>query len=236
MAVKLVCDFDGTIALEDVTDGLLERFADPAWRDIEARWLAGEFGSRECMARQLALVEAESDELDAYIDSISIDPGFAGFVAACERLGGIALHIVSDGIDYAIGRILRRHGLGHLAVTANALVPLPGKRYRLDFPHAAADCRVGSGTCKCTVGQLRGAAACGRGATLVIGDGSSDFCVAAHADFVFAKDRLLEHCREQAIPHRAFIDFTDIERELAAVVASLAAATPSTRLFAEIPD
>ena len=48
--VNVVCDFDGTIALEDVTDGLLERFAEPRWRKIEAQWLAGEFGSQECMA------------------------------------------------------------------------------------------------------------------------------------------------------------------------------------------
>ena len=55
MRVNVVCDFDGTIALEDVTDSLLDRFADPAWKHIEAQWLAGIFGSRECMARQVGI-------------------------------------------------------------------------------------------------------------------------------------------------------------------------------------
>ena len=32
MAYSVLVDFDGTIALEDTTDLVLERFADPQWR------------------------------------------------------------------------------------------------------------------------------------------------------------------------------------------------------------
>ena len=31
-------DFDGTITLEDTTDGLFDRFADPSWRELDAAW------------------------------------------------------------------------------------------------------------------------------------------------------------------------------------------------------
>ena len=30
----IICDFDGTISLIDVTDSLLEKFATPEWEDI----------------------------------------------------------------------------------------------------------------------------------------------------------------------------------------------------------
>ncbi len=43
-------------------------------------------------------------------------------------------------------------------------------------------------------------------ATLLIGDGQSDFCLAGTADYVFAKDQLIEHCRINGIPHAAISD------------------------------
>ena len=234
MAVTVICDFDGTIACEDVTDGLLERFAHASWREVEAQWLAGQFGSRECMTRQVALIEARLGELNAYLDSLQIDPFFPDFVAACERRDGVALHVVSDGIDYAITRILRKHGLGRLKLTANALRALPGNRYRLDFPHASADCRVASGTCKCAVGRIGCQDRQPHQPTLVIGDGTSDFCVASRADFTFAKDGLLDHCRANAIPHLPFETFADVERSFAQVVESLSVSANPARLFSEI--
>src|SRR5947208_12784471 len=52
------CDFDGTITQVDVTDAILERLADPQWRDLERAWVRGEIGSRERLARQMAVVPA----------------------------------------------------------------------------------------------------------------------------------------------------------------------------------
>ena len=217
-SVNIVCDFDGTIALEDVTDSLLDRVADPSWVHIEEQWLAGKFGSRECMARQISLIEANCGDLDRYLDTVEIDPAFPSFVEVCERSGDIALNVVSDGIDYAVKRVLANHSLARLRVQANALIPLPGHRYRLEFPHAAADCDVQAGTCKCAIARSDFRASPRRPTTVLIGDGTSDFCVASRADFVFAKDRLLAHCHAKAIPHLPFETFSDIERELTQVV------------------
>jgi len=55
---RVLCDFDGTIALEDVTDSILERFALDGWQDVETEWKNGQIGSRECMAKQVALIRA----------------------------------------------------------------------------------------------------------------------------------------------------------------------------------
>ena len=43
----------------------------------------------------------------------------------------------------------------------------------------------------------------------MIGDGASDFCVSGEADLVFAKHRLIEHCRAAAIPYVPITGFVD---------------------------
>ena len=205
----VICDFDGTIAHVDVTDGVLNRFALPQWEAIEADWKAGQIGSRECMARQVDLVRAPREALDAYLDTVEIDPDFPAFVADC-RARGLEVVVISDGIDYSIKRILQRHGVDDLPLASNRLEFLGGDRYRLEFPEANAKCSAGSGTCKCRVSSRR---ASGR-SRLLIGDGSSDFCLAAEADLVFAKDKLLTRCIEQRLPHRACPDFASALRLL----------------------
>ncbi len=40
----ILCDFDGTISLEDTTDVLLERFGMSGWQALEQDWLAGKLG------------------------------------------------------------------------------------------------------------------------------------------------------------------------------------------------
>ena len=219
--VNVVCDFDGTVALQDVTDGLLERFADPSWRKVEARWLAGEFGSRECMARQARLIDVTVEEIDRYLDSVTIDPAFPAFVDQCSSHEDVTLEINSDGIDYAVRRVLDNHGFSGLQVRANALRAVAPTRYELDFPHARPDCRAEAGNCKCAAARGPAATSSSPSATILIGDGASDFCVASSADFVFAKARLLGYCRAKGIRHMAFESFVDINRELTDVLESL---------------
>ena len=78
---RVLLDFDGTISKVDTTDMLLERFAAPAWRDIEEEWKAGRIGSRECMVRQIDLVRATPAEMDAFIATVEIDTGRRGRLA-----------------------------------------------------------------------------------------------------------------------------------------------------------
>jgi 2,3-diketo-5-methylthio-1-phosphopentane phosphatase len=219
--VNVVCDFDGTIALEDVTDGLLERFAEPRWRKIEAQWLAGEFGSQECMAKQVRLIEATVEELDRYLDGVAIDPAFPAFVDQCCKRKEIALEISSDGIDYAVRRILGNHGFARLRVRANALSAVSRTRYELEFPHAQPKCSAQAGNCKCAAAGRLAPTSSSASPTILIGDGASDFCVASRVDFVFAKARLLTYCRARGLKHMAFDSFLDVNRELAGVLESL---------------
>ena len=201
----ILCDFDGTVSVEDITDSMLERFARPGWQTIEAAWRRGEIGSHDCMAEQVALIDASRDEIDAHLDAMMIDRAFPAFVAEAEQ-AGLPLAIVSDGLDYAIRRILGSHGLGRLPIIANRLEDAGPRRWRLDFPHGSPACRIAMGNCKCACASR---ARDGARRVLLIGDSASDFCVAAEADLVFAKHRLIEHCRSAGIAYVPITGFAD---------------------------
>jgi 2-hydroxy-3-keto-5-methylthiopentenyl-1-phosphate phosphatase len=141
--------------------------------------------------------------MDVFVASIEIDPDFTRFVRLCERRGH-SLSVVSDGLDRTVGSVLRRHGL-HVPFYANHLEWRGDNRWRLAFPHARSDCRALAGTCKC---HLAGAP---YELSILVGDGRSDFCVAANADLILAKDGakdgLLDHCMASHLTHLAFSDF-----------------------------
>ena len=200
---QAIVDFDGTISRQDTTDQILERFAEPDWRTIEDEWLAGRIGSRECMQRQVGLLRVSPAELDAFVAEIEIDWGFSSFVRVCTR-HDIPVTVVSDGLDRTIRMVLTRAGLGDLPVAANHLKSIGADRWRLSSPYAPAGQDCASGTCKCAVTD-----ALHRPLTLLVGDGKSDHCVAGRADIVFAKKGLIAHCRDNALPHHPFTDFSE---------------------------
>src|ERR1022692_1301695 len=92
------CDFDGTITQLDVTDQILTQLAHPSWREIEQEWMLGSIGSRECLERQIALVDAPVEELHTVIDSVALDTEFTSF-CKFARKKKLPLYILSDGFD-----------------------------------------------------------------------------------------------------------------------------------------
>ncbi|MBF0562504.1 MAG: MtnX-like HAD-IB family phosphatase [Alphaproteobacteria bacterium] len=210
---QIFCDFDGTIAAVDVTDSLLAAFAPPAWESVEAEWRGGTITARECMARQVALMEVSAVEMDRHLDTIDLDPDFAPFARECQT-AGVSLLVLSDGLDYAINRILARHGLPDLPVRANRLYRTgPGQ---VAFGPGASRESCPQGCCKCAV--MAETVAEEDVFSIFIGDGRSDFCGAAKADMVFAKSALLDHCRRQDIPHVGFEDFAQMRQYLAGLL------------------
>ncbi|MDE1991567.1 MAG: MtnX-like HAD-IB family phosphatase [Rhizobiaceae bacterium] len=211
--MQIFCDFDGTISVEDATDLVLSRFADPKWEDIEAQWKQGLIGSAECMRQQIALINATKRDLDSFLDTVSIDPGFRDFLFFCEDRK-IPMTIVSDGVDYFIRRILARHGIHGLPIISNTLTchTVAGRDvYTLLSPFRERDCFSGAGVCKCQV--VRDV-----GQQIYIGDGRSDFCVSDKVDIVLAKSKLAEYCLGQGIPFSRFHDFTDLLPTLKAML------------------
>ena len=204
MRWQILCDFDGTISPTDTTDTLLDAFAAPEWRTIDTEMTEGSFGSRVARERQTALARASQAEIDRHLDTVKLDPGFAAFVAETMRLG-LPLTIVSDGYDYSIKRIFANHGIENLDILCNALAFEDDNRIGVTFPYADPDCAVEAGMCKCAaMGRLRNRK------SVLIGNGYSDFCTAGAADFVFARDNLIQHCKEENIPFYGFESFADL--------------------------
>jgi 2,3-diketo-5-methylthio-1-phosphopentane phosphatase len=205
---KILLDFDGTVTVKDTVDAILERFAKPAWRDIEEDWKNGKIGSRECLSKQTALIHATPKEIDALIDEIEIDAGFAEFVEACERLKA-DVTIVSDGYRRSVERVLARGGY-KFPSRSGVLAYKGRRRWRLDSPVTCGSCESGSSTCKCMVASEI------KIPKILVGDGRSDFCISGKVDFVLAKGSLAKHCAKNGTPHETFSDLSEAAKLLAA--------------------
>jgi 2,3-diketo-5-methylthio-1-phosphopentane phosphatase len=211
----LFLDFDGTITGRDAVDAILEAYADPRWLAVEEQWRAGRIGSRACLRAQMALVEATPVELDALLDSIDVDEGFALLLDTCAA-SGVAVHIISDGFDYCIRRILSRRELGlaerleGVRIFSSHLEP-DGRRWHTEFPHSRTACEHGCATCKPSLMLLLTRA---RVPSVFVGDGLSDRYAAACADLVFAKASLAAYCREHEIEHITYDGLGEVAAHL----------------------
>jgi 2-hydroxy-3-keto-5-methylthiopentenyl-1-phosphate phosphatase len=212
--MQVFCDFDGTISVQDATDFILTRFADPKWEQIEEEWRRGTIGSAQCMQRQVALIRASREQLNAALDEIEIDPSFPAFIRFCHAQK-ITVTVVSDGVDYFIDRIFARHRLPPLPVIANQLKisGLNGQtHYHLISPFSEVTCASAAGVCKCrSVSGFDGTG-------VYVGDGRSDFCVANKPDLIFAKGKLAKFCERRDIAFIPYRQFADIEEALKTIL------------------
>ena len=208
--IAVLCDFDGTIAQDDVGNLFFKTFArkgDPG--PVVQLWKQGLISSRECLEREAELAEVSSREFSSFLSERELDPFFKDFVDF-TRKRDIEVVVVSDGLDYYIERMLIKNGLGELDVFSN-LMQLVGNRIEVTFPYYdQLDCRD-CGNCKSHhLEKLRAS-----GSFIVyVGDGLSDRCPSTRADFVFAKGDLLDYCRDNDVPHVEFDNFRDVEREM----------------------
>lgn len=200
-----VIDFDGTLALRDTVDTLLEKFAPAAWKDVEQDWLQGRISAVECMGQQIRMVRADRPALEDFFQSIELDASFLPFYHHVCRHAAVA--IVSDGLDHPIQVATHKAGLPYIPVFANRLHFVPNG-IDISFPHLDADCDAGNGVCKCAV--ARDLAQPLGGLMVLVGDGKSDACLAHRADVVFAKKSLLAYCVENGIAHIPFDNFDDV--------------------------
>jgi HAD superfamily phosphoserine phosphatase-like hydrolase len=202
MQVNVYVDFDGTIAPDEPTDALFDRFADPAWREIESEWQQGIRSSRDCMSRQIELLRATPQDLDAFLSEVKIDPDFGEFVDLCYR-SNMRVVVISDGLDRVVGSALRGAGIS-LPYYANRLKWLGGDRWKLEFPYARRECDFEMGNCKCSHRR-----AVPGSFDILVGDGRSDFCIAQRCELVLAKGTLASECRKSGINHQAIRNFAD---------------------------
>jgi len=198
------CDFDGTIARENISILLREEFVTSDWREIEADYLRGKITVEEGNRRQFALLKEPREKLVAFArQHARVRDGFLEFVRYC-RSRDIGFVIVSSGLDFYIQAILEEISTPDLELYCaqttfgedgiNVTYPGPdGKEVKKGFKKQYLD----------WLKQRDGSIA-------YIGDGLSDLEPASAADYVFATGSLKKLLGERSISHYSFGNFHDI--------------------------
>ena len=210
--LAILVDYDGTIALSDVSDQIMAEYVPGDWEAEAAKYDAGGMGSRRLMAWEIDLIDADPAELYATAAGQPHDPGFVALVERARAVG-VPVEVVSDGFGFFIRPALASLGLADLPViTANTT--FSGRRARIEFPNGHPMCLV-CGTCKRE--RVRDHQAAGR-AVVFIGDGESDRYAAGYADVVWAKRALVKICVEAGWPFRRWTEFVEIDAWLEATL------------------
>ncbi len=207
--LAILVDYDGTIALTDVTDRVMAKHAPRIWEEAEAKYAAGEMGSRRLMAWEMSMIEADPAALLATAAEQPHDTDFVPFVRRAQA-ASIPIEIVSDGFGYFIGPALERLGVPEVPVVT-ARTEFHGRRPELQFPNGHPTCFV-CGTCKRQ--RVLAHRAAGRQVAF-IGDGDSDRYAAGYSDVVFAKDSLERICLEAGWPYQRWTSFSELDAWLA---------------------
>lgn len=225
--IAILVDFDGTIARGDATAAAMRAALAPG------RGLPWEEGSRltwpDMMRDAADRFPTDPARLLRAAAAVPLEGTFSRLAA--RALGArIPMEVVSDGFGFYIPPALERLGAAWVPVASGDTRFGPA-RTRVDFPFGHPACPV-CGTCK--RGRVLAHQAAGRRVAFV-GDGESDRYAAGYADVVFAKDGLVEICRDLGVPFVAWRTFDDVlawlDGELAAFAAD-PASLPGPRVRA----
>jgi 2,3-diketo-5-methylthio-1-phosphopentane phosphatase/HAD superfamily hydrolase (TIGR01509 family) len=210
MKQLILCDFDGTISLQDMGYVLVNRFSSGDWEAIDRDFCEGKIGSKEAYSRIAKILKGDEKAILGFIQKHSnIDPYFISFYQYCCK-NDIDVKIISDGLDFYIKTILDIHHLSEIPFYANRTHFLGREEMDISFPHANDECGL-CGTCKKRLIQIHRKE---YNPILFIGNGLSDRCAAREADFVFAKDSLYTYCIDQDITCHFFANFQEILGDL----------------------
>lgn len=212
-AFRTVIDFDGTLVVPNVAILLVEEFAAggrAVAHEIDRKLHRGSITLREAWQYQASLLPGDRlDEMRAFVrERVPLRPGARSLLALLDR-HGVPATIVSGGLDFYIREVLDRENLD-LPVRSDRMRVLAGGEVEVIHPFEHPTCRL-CGICKAGVT----AASDGGPPTVFIADGATDRYGAETAGIVFARGRLLDHCRKSGIPCWPFgEDFEPVTEQL----------------------
>ncbi len=209
-AVKTIiqCDFDGTITEEDQSFLLLDAFASGNWRQLLTEYRAGKMSVGNFNTRAFAMVKEDRQTLVNFVkQTAKIRPGFHGLVAYCRR-EELQFTIVSNGLDFYINTILTDIGLENIEAFSAQAQFAPGglevKYVGPDGAHLDSDFKESYTRLFLTNGYR----------VVYVGNGLSDLSAAKHAHWIFARDELLNLCKQKGLKCLPFVDLNDVVRGL----------------------
>lgn len=213
--LKIFCDFDGTVTKKDVWVDALGRFIKDkyAFKIVCDDFEFGRITSRECIKRELELIDNFSFELfNTFIEQQEIDDYFLDFIDYCSR-NNFEVLLLSEGLDYYINYVVKKFEI-KLKHYSNKLqhFTIDNKiKLTCEFPYSDEHCNS-CGLSKRNI-LIANTNEFDKEISVFIGDGVSDFCVSNYADVVFAKHRLASYCWKNNITYYEYRDFNDIKNK-----------------------
>lgn len=208
--IKIFCDFDGTIAIEDIGNLFYREFGNAkVCDDFVSKWREGKISSIECLSGECQTIrDVNLEKVYDFIHNQKIDETFLDFVKFCEEKN-LDLIVVSDGLDIYIKRIFERYNI-NVKFYSNSIRFNEDGTAEMIFPYTDNVCL------KC--------ANCKRNhiinnssdddITIYIGDGHSDRCPVEYVDYIFAKKHLLKHCEINRISYFPFENFKNVQEAI----------------------
>jgi alpha-galactosidase len=193
-SLAVFCDMDGTYIDKDVGATLAQQYAGERRPGAWARYEKGELSAWEYNEEILEGLPVPEEDLEAFLQSVSLDPGAVALQEWCAKRG-VPFTVLSDGFDRNLDRLQELLDV-RFDYDANHL-RYEGGVWRIGAGHPNPACDCGTGTCK--AGRMAAWRASHPGDVVVhIGNGRvSDLCGALAADLVFAKDSLAEELRRR---------------------------------------
>jgi 2,3-diketo-5-methylthio-1-phosphopentane phosphatase len=208
--VLILSDFDGTICPVDIGSEIVSKFSIASLSDIERAYVKGKIGSRIAYERIAKRLKGSREKMLEHIMAIEkLDPYFLEF-CALSKTKNIDIKIVSDGLDFYIEEILKKHNIAGMEFYSNLAIFGADSSLTIEFP-AVNDFCARCGTCK---SRILNSYRLIYDEIIYIGDGYSDFCPSRYADIVFAKKVLYQRCEQEGTPCVPFKDFSDINKYL----------------------
>lgn len=203
----VICDFDGTITETDNIIAIMKKFAPPEWDALKNDVLSQNISIQEGVGKMFQLLPSSSKaEIIEYIlGHAEIRPGFREFVQFTKE-NQIPLYIVSGGIDFFVYPLLE--GLIEEEKVYCNKANFSNDMIKIEWPYSCDDhCSNDCGCCKPSlIRKLTNPDQ----QKIVIGDSITDLQAAKLADYVIARDLLLEKCQELHLPHQPFTTFYDV--------------------------
>lgn len=208
MTMIIQCDFDGTLTVEDMGFYLLDTFAQGDWRKWLEQYRNDKITVGEFNSRAFATVRAAEEEMvAATLSQVKLRDGFPELVAYCQKRG-FRLAIVSNGLDFYIASILNKAGLGDIEAHAATSRFHPGG---LTVQYIGPDGVPLDSDFKAAYTRLF----LEQGYKVAyVGNGPSDINPASLSQHIFARDGLLDYCKENNLPCQPFNDFRDVIKGL----------------------
>jgi len=202
--IAVLSDFDGTLTEFMVLHALYEQFADPVTRRANEQWNRGEISTQEETEICFATITATRKEMEAYLDTICIDPGLPRLVDWCaSRQAPFA--VVSDGFRWYIEYVLKHNGLTGQTIYANE-IEFAAEGFKFSYPYAGSDDPLLGISKPAIVRRYQE-----QGYRVAyLGDGNTDTQAIRAADLVFAKGWLYEYACSQIIDAMEFVSLDDV--------------------------